>query len=803
MKSCLKKGVAGLFFGINVLLTLFGFFSLYNSPYTGIRLTLCGQAACVNSVDAGSPSAGIFAAGDVLVKIDDVIPPSLGFTPDPDYIRSRKDIESFWSARQMLSDAGPQGSSLKILVQREDQAVEISLAPVRFPFWRALMRTALVYLVAWTFMVVAYLVLRRKENEIAIVNFLVGSLVCMNFVVLAPFTVRDLYFSFHAFRTLVTINTISYFGFSFVVLHLMLVFPHRKKILLDRPWLAILPYVGFVVTTLLHTTRTFDNTYVTTYMVTNACLLLFFGRMLYDYFKESNVLYKRQIQWVVFGTVAGVAAWLGLTALPVMMGMSFVSEEISVLPTIIYPLCFAFAVMKYRLMDIETIFDHAVVYGFTIIVLEGIELVFLSVASPVIVTAGLGLPSVSLLAVLLIVLIYLPVRNKVRYMVEKLFRRGSYDMEKEIQKLTMSLGLCDSVPALEKFVSFVNELLRPSGILVVFFSPDKQPFVLYADGEHTRRVSERFMSLPLKPLWSHIAGVGSALYGYELGEKALLNSSVPDMELENAVFVTFLPDGTQRERGYLAVLLKKQYNIGYSRKDLVLLDTISLNIASIIAAGELRRERDGLEERFRKEKEYVMKELHDGLGNILTSITVASQAAQRVFTENPEKAIGMVQRMNDFSTEAMDFLRTGLMMLDNPDREIGDIIENVRTRFTELFSTYGLELSVETADGASGFKPGAAAAIDLTRCIQEALTNVIKHADARNVRISLSRTGESFDMIVADDGKGFEADIKTKGFGIRNIANRMQKLHGTMKIVSSPGKGTMIKLSVPAIQAGV
>jgi len=102
----------------------------------------------------------------------------------------------------------------------------------------------------------------------------------------------------------------------------------------------------------------------------------------------------------------------------------------------------------------------------------------------------------------------------------------------------------------------------------------------------------------------------------------------------------------------MAVLLKKWNATAYTAKDMTLLNAISVNLANIIDAGELRRERAELDATFRKEKDYVIKELHDGLGTILTSVAVASQAAEKLLDADREKAREIVGRIGDYSTEA-------------------------------------------------------------------------------------------------------------------------------------------------------
>lgn len=430
MTPLLKKGMIAVFFGINIFLTIFGFASLYGTPYTGLRLAVCGEAACVKSVDEGSPAYKKINPGDRIIDVGGKAISHLAFHRDPSYLRSRKDLSIFWEAQGKLTELVVIGNPATLLVERAGSRVGVSLTPVAFPLYRAFARTTPLYLVGWTFIVVAYLVLRKNDHEIAVVNYFIGSLVCASFVCLASFAFRDMALPLVSFQTLIFIGQTGSRGFSCAAVYLMLIFPRRKKALLDHPWLIMVPPALFIAVSILHLTRFFDSTYLTTYIFKNICLVLFFGKLLHDFLTEKNLLYKRQIQWVVFGMMAGITAWLGMTSLPIVFNAPFVSEELSVLPTVLYPLSFAFAVMKYRLMDIETIFDTAVVYGGTIIILEAIELAVLGTMSKYI-SAAHRTPYLTLVGVLIIVFLYVPLRNKVRVLVNRLFKRGKYDIAGE------------------------------------------------------------------------------------------------------------------------------------------------------------------------------------------------------------------------------------------------------------------------------------------------------------------------------------------------------------------------------------
>ena len=86
----------------------------------------------------------------------------------------------------------------------------------------------------------------------------------------------------------------------------------------------------------------------------------------------------------------------------------------------------------------------------------------------------------------------------------------------------------------------------------------------------------------------------------------------------------------------------------------------------------------------------------------------------------------------------------------------------------------------------------------LYRIVQEALTNVVKHANAHNVSIVLTRRDGSVSALVEDDGRGFSPD-KTPGdgLGLTGMRERMSLLGGSLRIESAPGAGSTLVAEVP------
>ena len=85
--------------------------------------------------------------------------------------------------------------------------------------------------------------------------------------------------------------------------------------------------------------------------------------------------------------------------------------------------------------------------------------------------------------------------------------------------------------------------------------------------------------------------------------------------------------------------------------------------------------------------------------------------------------------------------------------------------------------------------------------VQEALTNVAKHAGASRVRVAIGQADGALWLEIEDDGSGFDADAKTSGFGLAGMRERVALAGGTLEI-SSPGKGTLVKASLPVRTAG-
>jgi two-component system sensor histidine kinase UhpB len=83
------------------------------------------------------------------------------------------------------------------------------------------------------------------------------------------------------------------------------------------------------------------------------------------------------------------------------------------------------------------------------------------------------------------------------------------------------------------------------------------------------------------------------------------------------------------------------------------------------------------------------------------------------------------------------------------------------------------------------------------RIVQEKLNNILKHSGANNAYIRLYTSASHIMLTLTDDGAGFDTNATAAGIGLRNITNRAAVYNGTTRIVSEPGKGCMLEVSIP------
>lgn len=196
------------------------------------------------------------------------------------------------------------------------------------------------------------------------------------------------------------------------------------------------------------------------------------------------------------------------------------------------------------------------------------------------------------------------------------------------------------------------------------------------------------------------------------------------------------------------------------------------------------------------ERHYISRELHDEAGQALTSLVMVLELLDKEAGQ-PERVRVHVAEMERKVQQLIKDLHRLAKALRPATLDHLGLEAAVRQNVEAVAKRYGLMVQFETS-GISNRLPGNVETI-LYRVIQEALTNVARHAHATRADVLLKRRGNGLVIVVEDDGVGFEPEQAGAGqrLGMLGMRERAEMLGGELIVESAPGKGTTIVVEVP------
>ena len=201
-----------------------------------------------------------------------------------------------------------------------------------------------------------------------------------------------------------------------------------------------------------------------------------------------------------------------------------------------------------------------------------------------------------------------------------------------------------------------------------------------------------------------------------------------------------------------------------------------------------------------EERRRVSRELHDEAGQALTALKISLEL---MLTDLPDQAESLRERIHEsvvLTNDAMERIRSLAHDLRPPALDavgLGPTLEDVCRTFEER-----MQLSINYAGAKLPILPDAVS-ICFYRVLQEALTNIAKHARAQSVQVALHRHVDSISLSVKDDGQGFDSQAilattnRPAGIGLLGMQNRIELLGGRLEIDSQLGQGTRLVAHIP------
>ncbi len=246
---------------------------------------------------------------------------------------------------------------------------------------------------------------------------------------------------------------------------------------------------------------------------------------------------------------------------------------------------------------------------------------------------------------------------------------------------------------------------------------------------------------------------------------------VPVQQAPGGFFCAFIRDITERKKNEESLrLMEKEIS------DQKIQEQKKISRA-IIQAQEAEKNRIGLE-------------LHDNISQML--------AGTKMFLSHAAKENEAMRATLKYPIELIDNLFEEVRLLShkqvtplkniNLEEQVWKLLKNL-TQVSTLKLNFSYTVSNELLS--DDLK------LNIYRLIQEQTNNILKHAGAANAYISIKTEGKNIHIVLADDGKGFTTGTKREGIGISNMMNRVESFNGQMEILSSPGNGCVLNVTIP------
>jgi signal transduction histidine kinase len=193
------------------------------------------------------------------------------------------------------------------------------------------------------------------------------------------------------------------------------------------------------------------------------------------------------------------------------------------------------------------------------------------------------------------------------------------------------------------------------------------------------------------------------------------------------------------------------------------------------------------------DRAHLAREIHDGLAQDLwlAKLTATRLQNHATLDEEGQTLVAELLRCVDASLAEATAAVTAMRQPTDRASALSALVERQVEEFADRF---GLRVDCEIDESVTA-PPHVAA--EVLRIVQEAMNNVRKHAGARRIQVRLRQPADTVEVAIVDDGIGFDPAGASPGFGRESMARRASSIGGTLRIQSSPGSGTEVRLLLP------
>jgi signal transduction histidine kinase len=203
-----------------------------------------------------------------------------------------------------------------------------------------------------------------------------------------------------------------------------------------------------------------------------------------------------------------------------------------------------------------------------------------------------------------------------------------------------------------------------------------------------------------------------------------------------------------------------------------------------------------------QERNRLARELHDSVTQTIFSMTLTAEAARILLERDPSQAAPHLALLQELAQGALSEMRALIQQLRPSPVEEGGLASALHKHLTALERREGLKVALQVEG--EGQLPREQEE-GLFRIVQEALNNVVKHAQTDKAAVRLQLEDGRVSLLIEDQGAGFDPSVSGSargGFGLTSMRERIEMLGGALEVKSSPGKGTQVLVQVPQTKGG-
>jgi signal transduction histidine kinase len=476
---------------------------------------------------------------------------------------------------------------------------------------------------------------------------------------------------------------------------------------------------------------------------------------IYRYQHSSSLLHKLQTRWVLFGVgiqftwilwgvlwISGFLKWVGL-ATP---WIAFVMLHLSIVGMLALPVTVGISILRYRLWEIDLLINRSLVFGSLTMLVAATYVLLVGILGKVF-QSGENLV-LSILATGLVAILFHPLRQRLQQVINRIMYGDRDDPAAVLSRLGQRLAQAgmpgDVLPAI---LQDITQALKLPYAAIRQYS---------ADGREQERIIEQ--------------------------------GQPPDDV--NAFPLVY----RGQEIGQLLVAARSPGE-SFSSQERRLLENIAQQAGAAVYAaqltGHLQQSRLQLITSREEERRRIHRDLHDGLGPQLATLSVKLDAARNYLSVDPAASDQLLKELKGQVQDAIQDVRRLVYDLRPPALDQLGLAAALR-EYAAQQNANGLQVIVEAPDL---HDLPAAVEVAVYRIALEALTNAVRHSQASRCSIRIT-AGEQLCLEIEDDGVGINAG-SPMGVGLSSMRKRTIELGGEFQLQSGPRKGIYLSIRLP------